>query len=105
MVWNFVLNDIITQAAVPAQEDHSARSEINAATNETFKIVDTKLHVTVLTLSTQDDNKLLKQLNTGFKRTTKWKKYRPEMSNQTKSNNLMKMIEYLFQSIIHQMLN
>ena len=73
MVWNFVLNDIITQAAAPAQEDHSAKSEINALTNETFKITDTKLHVPVVTLSTQDDNKLLEQLNTGFKRKIKWK--------------------------------
>ena len=47
MVWNFVLNDIITQAAVPEQEDHSARSEINAPTNETFKIADTKLQCTL----------------------------------------------------------
>ena len=35
----------------------------------TFKIRDTKSYVPVVTLSTQDDNKLLQQLKTGFKRT------------------------------------
>ena len=51
-----------------------------------FKITDTKLYVPVVTLSTQDDNKLLEQLKTGFKRTIKWNKYRSGMSNQTKNN-------------------
>ena len=32
--------------------------------------------------------KLLEKLRTGFKRTIKWDKYRSEMTNQTKNNNL-----------------
>ena len=32
--------------------------------------------------------KLLEQLKTGFKRTIKWNKFRSEMTNQTKHNNL-----------------
>ena len=35
--------------------------EINNTTNPTFKITDTKLYVPVVTLSAQDDNKLLEQ--------------------------------------------
>ena len=35
----------------------------------TFAITDTKLHVPVVTLSTQDNAKLLEQLKHGFKRT------------------------------------
>ena len=35
----------------------------------TFKITDTKLYVTVVTLSTQDNEKLLQQLKSAFKRT------------------------------------
>ena len=31
---------------------------------------------------------LLEQSKTGFKRAIKWNKYRSEMSNQTKNNNL-----------------
>ena len=45
-------------------------------TNAVFKIKDTKLYVPVVTLSAENDNKLLEQLKTGFKRTIKWNKYR-----------------------------
>ena len=50
--------------------------------------LDTKLYVPALTLSTENDKKLLEQLRTRFKRTIKWNKYRSEMTNQTKNNNL-----------------
>ena len=53
---------------------------------KTFAITDTKLNVLVVTLSTQDNTKLLKQLKSGFKRTTNWKKHQinvlPERQNQ-----------------------
>ena len=58
---------------------------INAPTNATFEITDKRLCVPVVTLSTQDDNKLLKQLKARFTRTIKRNRYRSEMSNQTKS--------------------
>ena len=35
---------------------------------KTFKITSTKLHVTIVTLSTKDNLNLTKQLNEGFKR-------------------------------------
>ena len=41
----------------------------------TFIITDTKLYVPVVTLSTQDNAKLLQQLKSGFKRTINWNKY------------------------------
>ena len=40
-----------------------------AAQPTTFSITDTKFHVTVLILSTQDNAELLEQLKSGFKRT------------------------------------
>ena len=46
-----------------------------------LKKTDTKLYFPVVTLSTQNDNKLLEQLKTGFKRTIKWNKYRSELSS------------------------
>ena len=58
---------------------------INAPTNATFEITDKRLCVPVVTLSTQDDNKLLKQLKIRFTRTIKRNRYRSEMSNQTKN--------------------
>ena len=41
----------------------------------TFAITDTTLYVPVVTLSTQDNAKLLQQLKSGFKRTINWNKY------------------------------
>ena len=62
----------------------------------TFKIKDCKFYVPVVTLSAENDNKLLEQLKTGFERTTKWNKYRSEMSNQTKNKNLNYLIHSIF---------
>ena len=45
--------------------------EIDNPENATFKITDTKLFVPVVTLSKENDTKLLEQLKTGFKRTIK----------------------------------
>ena len=65
----------------------------DSPTGATFKITDTKLYVPVVTLSTQDNNKLLEQLKIGFTRTIKWNKYRSEMSNQAIKN--LKNLNYL----------
>ena len=73
--------------------------EIDNPTCATFKITDTKLHVRVVTLSTENDNKHLEQLRTGFKRTIKWNKYRSEMTNQTKNNNLNDLIDPTFAKV------
>ena len=70
-----------------------------SATNATFKITDTKLYVPVVTLSTEDDNNFLGQLKSGFKRTIKWNKYRSEMTNQTKTNNLNYLINPTFNKV------
>ena len=41
----------------------------------TFAITDTRLYVPVVTLSTQENTKLLQQLKSGFKEVINWKKY------------------------------
>ena len=93
---NCVLTDITTQTARAAQGDNPARERIDAPTNATFKITDTKLYVPVVTLSTKDDNNVLEQLKSGFKKTIKWNKYRSEMTNQTKTNHLYHLIDPTF---------
>ena len=55
----------------------------NPPTGLEFKIADTKLHVTVVTLSKENDKKILKQLISGFKRTVMWNKYRSQMTIST----------------------
>ena len=53
----------------------------------------------MVTLSAENDNKLLEQLKTGFKGTIKWNKYRSEMPNQTKNNNLNYLIDPTFANV------
>ena len=67
--------------------------------NATFAIIDTKLYVPVVTLSTQDNGKLLKQLDSGFKREVNWKKYlsKPELIRQ--DPNLNHLVEPKSQGI------
>ena len=59
---NCVLTDITTQTARAAQGDNPARPATGAPANATFKITETKLHVSVVTLSTENDKRLIKQL-------------------------------------------
>ena len=61
-----------------------------------FKITDTKLYVPVVTLSKENEIKLLQQLKSGFKRTIKWNKYRSKMTIQPKNNNLNYLIDPAF---------
>ena len=67
--------------------------------NATFSITDTKLYVPVVTLSQQDNEKLLEQLQSGFKRVINWNKYlsKPELLSQ--NPNLNHLIEPNFQGI------
>ena len=90
---NCVLNDMTTRNA------EGNNPAIAAPTNATFEITDAKLYVLVVTLSTQDDNKLSVQLKAGFQRTIKWNKYRSEMSNQTKNINLNYLIDPTFTKV------
>ena len=57
------------------------------------------MFVTVVTLSAENDNKLLAQLKTGFKRPTTWNKFRSEISNPTKNNNLNYLIDQTFTNV------
>ena len=46
-----------------------------------------------MTLSTENDKRLLEQLRTGFKRTFKWNKFKSELTNETKNSNLNYLID------------
>ena len=64
-----------------------------------FEITDTKLYVPVVTVSTQDNVKLLQQLRSRFKRVINWNKYlsKPELLPQ--NPNLNRLIEPRFQGV------
>ena len=71
---NCVLADMTIK---DAEGDNPA---IVAPSGAKLKITDTKLYDPVVTLSKENDKKLLEQLKTGFKRTIKWNKYRSQMT-------------------------
>ena len=72
---------------------------VNNSTNATTEIKDTKMYVPVVTLSTEDHNKLFKHWKIGFKRTIKLDKYRSEISNQAKTNNLNYLSDPMFNKV------
>ena len=61
----------------------------------TFEITDTNLYVPVVTLSKENDTKLLEQL----KRTIKWNKYRSQITIQPQNNNLNYLIDPTFTNV------
>ena len=50
-------------------------------------------------MSTKDNNNSFEQLKSESKRTIKWNKYRSEMTNQTKTNNLNYLIDLTFNKV------
>ena len=66
---------------------------ISSATGQTkFVIADTKLDGLVVTLSTEDNMKLSKQLESGFKRKINWNKYFDYLID----GNFQRIIDFLF---------
>ena len=72
---------------------------INSPTDVKFEITDCKLYIPSVTLSAENDNKLLEQLKSGFRITIKWNKYVSDMSNQNKNNNLNYLIDPTFSNV------
>ena len=61
--------------------------------NPTFQITETKLYVPVVTLSTQDNVKVLPQLKSGFKRTVNSNKYLSKPKMLAQNPNLNHLVE------------
>ena len=72
---------------------------INSPTDAKFEITDCKMYVPVVTLSAENDIKLLEQLKSGFRITIKWNKYMSQTSNQNKNNNLNYLIDPTFSNV------
>ena len=91
---------LISKATIDANYDVDTDvHKINNPENATFQITDTKLYVTIITLSREYDTKLLEQLKSGFKRTIKWNKYRSQMTIQPKNRNLNYLIDPTFTNV------
>ena len=70
-----------------------------AAEEAKFAITDTKLYVPVVTLSTQDNAKLLEQLKSGFKKVINWNKYLSKPDLLAQNPNLNHLVEPSFQGL------
>ena len=71
----------------------------NSPTSAKFEITDCKLYVPIVTLSAENDNRLLEQIKSGFRRTIKWNKNMSQMSSQNKNNNLNYLIDTTFSNV------
>ena len=67
--------------------------------NATFAITDTKLYVPVVTLSSQDNSKLLQQLKSAFNRIINWNKYLPKRELLAQNPSLNHLVEPSFQGL------
>ena len=71
----------------------------NSPTGATLIITDCKLNVPLVTLSKDDEIKLLTNLKSGFKREIIWNKYRSQMTTQETNNNLNILIDPTFTNV------
>ena len=71
----------------------------NAPTGATLSIPDCKLYVPVVTLSKDDEIKLLTNLKSGFKRDIIWNKYRSQMITEAINNNLNILMDPTFTNV------
>ena len=64
-----------------------------------FSIKDTKLYILVVTLSTEDNVKLFKQLESSFKRTINWNKYHSKLEKLPQNRYFNYLINQNFQGL------
>ena len=67
----------------------------NSPTGATLAINDCKLYISVVTLSKEDEIKLLTNLKSGFKREIIWNKYGSQMTTEAINNNLNVLIDHI----------
>ena len=92
--WN--KNCVITSLE---QRDIGGGNRDNAPTGATLAINDCKLYVPAVTLSKDDEIKLLTNLKSGFKREIIWNKYRSQMTTEAVNDNLNILIDRTFTNV------
>ena len=60
---------------------------MSTITNTTFKITISKLYVSIVTLSSKDNVKLIKLLEEGFKRPVYWNQYKTKIQSKNLDND------------------
>ena len=72
---------------------------INRPKHLKFSVIDCKFYVPVVTLQTEYQNQLYKDLKTGISIDFKWNKYRSQVINQTATSNLNFLTDPTFNNI------
>ena len=99
MILTWSKNCVLVDMTLRAAGNNNDPPAIDPPTELTFEIRDSKLYIPVVTLSKENDTKLLEQLKSGFERTTKWNKYRSQMTVQPQNNNLNYLIDPTFTNV------
>ena len=92
--WN--KNCVITSLEQRAIDENNPPNRDGAPTDATLAINEFKLSIPVVTLSKDDEIKLLTNLKSGFTREIEWNKYRSQMSTEAINNNLNILIDPTF---------
>ena len=90
-------NCIIT--SLEQRDGNRGGNRDNAPTGATLAINDCKLYIPAVTLSKDDEIKLLTNLKSGFKREIIWNKYRSQMTTEAVNNNLNILIDPTFTNV------
>ena len=81
------------------------RCLLTTANTAIFKITDAKLYVPIVTLSAEDNGKLLKLLSEGFKRTVYWNEYKViynkivEIANNNEEKYIRELLDSSWQGV------
>ena len=89
MILTWSKNCALADMTVRAAGNNNDPTAIIALTGLEFQVTASKLYVPAITLSTENDKKLLEQLKLGFKRTIKWNRYRSQITIQSQNNYLI----------------
>ena len=95
--WN--KNCVITSLKRRAIDKNNPPNRDGAPTCSTLAKNDCKLYTSVVTLSKDDEIKLLTNLKSGFTREIEWNKYRSQMSTEAINNNLNILIDPTFTNV------
>ena len=94
--WN---NNCVITSLEQIQVDAGPPVVNGTTTGATLAINDCKLYVPVVTLSQDDEIKLLTNVISGFKREIIWNKYRSQMTTEAINNNLNILIDPTFTNV------
>ena len=97
--WRTLEMSLINCEVEPSLEWYTKCITIIGGTNVTFVIRDAQLYAPVVSLKTEDNAKLSKLLNEGFKRSVYWNKYKIILKDYPLNEELRERLDATFQGV------